>query len=201
MKTTPALLAGAIALALAACDATTSNITATPSGDAAKAPAGAPTSADADAFVEKVNADRRARYPESASAQWVSVTYINPDTQMLAAKANERELGAVKAEIDASKQYAKLDLKPDTARAIKLLELSTSIPAPKDPAKLAELTQIGTRLEGAYGAAKYCKGEGEAQQCRDLGELEDVLKTSRDYAVQLDAWRGWHDTARGSRAD
>src|SRR5687768_3439095 len=147
-RPTPALIAGAIALALAACNATESNITATPSGDAAKAPAtGAPTAADADAFVEKVNADRRARYPESASAQWVSVTYINPDTQMLAAKANERELGAVKAEIDASKQYAKLDLKPDTARAIKLLELSTSIPAPKDPAKLAELTQIGTRLE------------------------------------------------------
>ncbi|HET9483399.1 MAG TPA: M2 family metallopeptidase, partial [Xanthomonadales bacterium] len=204
MRSTPALLATAVALALSACEATDTNVSASaaagaPAGEAA--PANAPTPADADAFVAKVNADRAARYPEAASAQWVSVTYINPDTQLLASKANERELSATKSEIDASKQYAKLELEPRTARAIKLLELSTSIPAPKDPAKLAELTTIATRLEGAYGAAKYCTGEGEAQSCRDLGELEDVLKSSRDYATQLDAWRGWHDTARPSRGD
>jgi len=199
MRSTPALIAAAIALALAACDVSKTNV-AVPAADSA-APAAAPTAADADAFVAKVNADRKARYPEAASAQWVSVTYINPDTQLLAAKANERELSATKSEIDASKQYTKLELSPDTARAIKLLELSTSIPAPKDPAKLGELTQIATKLEGHYGAAKYCKGEGQAQVCRDLGELEDVLKSNRDYATQLDAWRGWHDTARQSRAD
>src|SRR5687768_701703 len=137
MKPNPLLLAAAIALALTACEATTTNVaTPTPEPDAAKAVAVAePTAADADAFVTKVNADRKARYPEAASAQWVSVTYINPDTQLLAAKANERELSATKSEIEASKRFAKLDLEPDTARAIKLLELSTSIPAPKDPVK------------------------------------------------------------------
>ena len=61
----------------------------------------------------------------------------------------------------------------------------------------AELTRLGTKLEGAYGAGKYCKEGGE---CRDLGQLEDVLKSNRDYAAQLDAWQGWHDTADASRA-
>jgi peptidyl-dipeptidase A len=186
------LLAAVIALAITGCQGTNAD---------AQTAAAKPTPADADAFVAKVNADRKARYPETAAAQWVSVTYINQDSQLLAAKANERDLAATKAEIEASARFEGLDLSAGTARAIKLLELSTSMPAPKDPAKLSELTTIATRMEGAYGAAKYCKGEGEAQECRDLGQVEDVLKASRDYDAQLDAWRGWHDTASASRKD
>ena len=50
------------------------------------------------------------------------------------------------------------------------------MPAPRDPAKLAELTQIASRMEGMYGAGSYCTGEGDAKVCRQLGELEDVLR-------------------------
>ncbi len=56
-------------------------------------------------------------------------------------------------------------------------------------------------MEGAYGAGTYCTGEGEAKQCRQLGDLEDVLRSSRDYDAQLDAWQGWHSTAKESRRD
>ncbi len=192
MTIRPALLTAAVALAFAGCQRSIAES----SADVAK-----PTAADADAFVAKVNADRKARYPETSAAQWVASTYINQDSQLLAAKGNERDLAATKSEIDASARFDGLELSADTARAIKLLELSTAMPAPKDAAKLSELTQIATRMEGNYGAAKYCKGEGDAQECRDLGQLEDVLKTSRDHDAQLDAWRGWHDTARGSRKD
>lgn len=34
------------------------------------------------------------------------------------------------------------------------------MPAPKDPKKLEELTQLATRMEGMYGAGSYCSGEG-----------------------------------------
>ncbi|HET7845127.1 MAG TPA: M2 family metallopeptidase, partial [Xanthomonadales bacterium] len=159
------------------------------------------TSAEADAFVKAVEAEARAIYPELTAAQWVSVTYINPDTQLLAAKANERFLSMLKRNIDASKRFDGVSLTPWTARQIKLMKLSTAMPAPADPKKLAELTAIATKLEGEYGAGKYCKDAGGKQECRDLGQLEEVLKTSRDYDAQLDAWRGWHDTARIMRGD
>ena len=75
------------------------------------------------------------------------------------------------------------------------------MPAPKDPALLQELTRIATRMEGTYGAGKYCTGEEGAKACRQLGELEEVLATSRDYDAQLDAWQGWHSTAAAQRKD
>jgi peptidyl-dipeptidase A len=183
LPTTRAALAAALALAIA------------------PAAAEQGTSAEADAFVKAVEAEARAIYPELSAAQWVSVTYINPDSQLLAAKANERWLGMIKRNVDASKRFDGVSLTPWTARQIKLLKLSTAMPAPADTKKLAELTALATKLEGAYGSGKYCKETAGKQECRDLGQLEDVLKSSRDYDAQLDAWRGWHDTATPSRAD
>jgi len=187
-----ALLASAIAASLA--------IAAGCSEPEAKR-AAKPTAAEADAFVAEVNAAALRDFPEVASAQWVSVTYINSDTQLLASKASERMLGRLGEQIEESKRFDGLALSSETARALHLLKLQTSMPAPKDPAKLAELTQIATKMEGAYGAGRHCTGEGEAQVCRQLGELESAMRTSRDYATQLEAWEGWHTVSPPYRAD
>ncbi len=66
--------------------------------------------------------------------------------------------------IEQAQRFEGQQMSPETARAIKLLKLGTAMPAPKDPAKLAELTQIATKMEGMYGAGKYCTGEGDARQ-------------------------------------
>ena len=87
----------------------------------------------------------------------------------------------------------------ETARAIALLKLQSAMPAPRDPAKMAELAGIAAKLEGDYGAGTYCSSEGDEQVCRQLGDLEKVLAGSRDYNAQLDAWSGWHSTAVASR--
>ncbi len=198
MKIERAPLAGALAVALAllaGCAPSGSDTPAAPAADAT------PTAAQADAFVAEVNQAIRTEYPEVASAQWVSVTYINGDTQMLAAKANERSLGKLGERIEQSKRFSGVQLSPDTARGLHLLKLQAPMPAPKDPAKLSELTQIATRMEGAYGAGRHCTGEGEAKVCRELGELETVLRTSRDHDAQLDAWAGWHTISPAYRAD
>ncbi len=164
-------------------------------------PDGAPTAAEADAFVAELNARSLEEFPEVAAAQWVAATYINDDTQLLAAKANERSLARLGEAIESAKRFAGLTLSPDTARALKLLTLSAPMPAPRDPKKLAELTRIASKLEGLYGAGQSCTGEGEARSCRTLGELEDVLRGSRDYNAQLEAWRGWHGISVPMRAD
>ncbi|MCH6484214.1 M2 family metallopeptidase [Pseudoxanthomonas sp. LH2527] len=170
-----------------------------PASEAA-APA-APKGETADQFIARVNDELKKMYPELTAAQWLSSTYINDDSQLLAAKGNERYLTQLNSWIAQAKKFEGQQMSPETARAIQLLKLATAMPAPKDPAKLAELTQIATKMEGTYGAGTYCTGEGEAQKCRQLGELEDVLRSSRDYDAQLDAWQGWHTIAQPMRQD
>jgi peptidyl-dipeptidase A len=156
--------------------------------------------ARADAFVARVDRAIRDQHAEAQAAQWLAATDINSDSQLLAAKANERRLGQLNGFIEEAREFQGHHLRPDTARAIALLNLQTAMPAPHDPAKLRELTEIATRMQGNYGSATYCKGAGKTD-CRPLGQLEDVLRSSRDYDQQLDAWTGWHNTAIPQRKD
>ena len=156
---------------------------------------------DADAFVARVNEEFKATYPDLTAAQWLSSTYINDDSQRVAAKANERFLGQLNAWIKAAKPFEGQKMSPDSARGILLLKLSTAMPPPNDPKKLAELTRIASKMEGDYGAGKSCTGTGDAKVCRDLGELSEVLAKNRDYQAQLDAWQGWHTISQPMRKD
>lgn len=189
-----ALAIGAGLVTLAACKKDE------PATDSAATPT-APKGETADQFIARVNDEFKKMYPEMTAAQWLSSTYINDDSQLLAAKGNERYLTQLNSWIEQAKKFEGQQMSPETARAIQLLKLATAMPAPKDPAKLAELTQIATRMEGTYGAGTYCTGEGDAKKCRQLGELEDVLRSSRDYDAQLDAWQGWHTIAQPMRKD
>ncbi|TYT25486.1 M2 family metallopeptidase [Luteimonas viscosa] len=194
------VLAIGASLALSACQREPS-----PASDAATpAPGqaqGQPQDETADAFVARVNAEMKAMYPELTAAQWLSSTYIIDDSQLLAAKANEKFLTTLNGWIEQSKRFEGQEMSPETARAITLLKLGTAMPAPKDPVKLAELTRIATRMEGMYGSGTYCKTAGDSKSCRQLGELEQVLREDRDYNAQLDAWQGWHTVSQPMRED
>ena len=174
-----------------------------PSPDAASQ-AGAsavPEGETADQFIARVNAELKALMPELTASQWLSSTYINDDSQLLAAKYNERYLAQLNSWIEQARRFEGQQMSADTARAINLLKLGASMPPPRNPEHLAELTRIASKMEGTYGAGQYCTGEGEARRCRQLGQLEDVLRSSRDYDAQLDAWQGWHSIAQPMRAD
>ncbi len=161
----------------------------------------APANETADAFIDRVNAEFRKMYPELTAAQWLSSTFINDDSQLLSAKGNERYLTQLNSWIAQAKRFEGKPMSAETARAIMLLKLATSMPPPQDPAKLEELTKIASRMEQMYGSGEYCSGEGDAKTCRQLGELEDVLRSSRDYDAQLQAWQGWHTIAKPMRGD
>ena len=200
MKPRHALLALAVAasLSLSACDRSPS-----PDGTDASA-TGTATSREnetADQFIARVNQEYKDLYTELSSAQWLSATHITDDSQLVAAEANERYLTQLNSWIEQARRFEGEDMSPQTARAISLLKLMTAMPAPKDPEKLAELTKIVTEMEGTYGAGEYCTGQGDARTCRQLGELEDVLRNSRDYDAQLEAWRGWHTISKPMRED
>ncbi len=158
-----------------------------------------PKDETADAFIARVNAEYKAMYPELTASQWLSSTYITDDSKLLAAKGNERFLSQLNAWLAQARRFEGTEMSPRTARAITLLKLGTAMPPPRDPAKLAQLTRIASEMEGTYGAGEYCSNAGGTQTCRQLGDLEKVLATDRDYDRQLDAWQGWQATAKPIR--
>ncbi|MEO8669702.1 MAG: M2 family metallopeptidase [Tahibacter sp.] len=195
-------LALAVTLALSACqtaqtrtDAPTATPKATPATNAT-------TAADADRFVAEVNQELRDFYVETTAAQWVSETYINQDTESLVSKANERALSRLSVDVEKAKPFESLQgLKPETRRGIDLLKLQTAMPAPKDPKKLAELTEIASRLNAAYGSGKSCKDPAKPETCRNLTQLSATLSKNRDWDADLEAWNAWHTVGRGMRKD
>ena len=148
----------------------------------------------ADQFVTRVNKEMRADYVEATAAQWLSETYINDDSQLVASKANERNLAKVGNYAEAARGYEGKPMTPETERSLKLLRLGITIPPPKNPASLAELTKVGAKLNGDYGAGKYCPDANNPATCLDIGKIEDILSDvpNRSYDEQLSAWKGWH---------
>ena len=71
-----------------------------------------------------------------------------------------------------------MQLDADTTRRLKLLKLaSIPLPAPSDPAKQDELTQLAAGLEADYGRGKYCP---PGKPCLDINAL---TKTHGDAAA------------------
>jgi len=153
----------------------------------------------AEQFVERTNKEMADLGRETSAAAWTYATYINQDTEYLNAKANERWLTYFSKAVEDSKAFDNQQLEPKLKRSIDVLKLGVSAPAPNDPAKRAELAAITSKMEGMYGAAKWCpKGP---DSCKDQGALTDVLANSRNYNELTEAWSGWHSTARPIRQD
>ncbi|MDR3418856.1 MAG: M2 family metallopeptidase, partial [Nevskia sp.] len=159
-------------------------------------PPARPSAADAAQYVDKVNALLKAEYAEQNAADWVSKTFITDDTQLLSAKANERDLALRTQLVEEAKKFNGADLPPELARAILLLKISNPVPAPADARKRAELTRLSTRLEAEYGAGRYCPPGRSGEDCQHLDQLEDVLDHSRDPKALDEAWAGWHTVGR-----
>ncbi|MDH3428832.1 MAG: M2 family metallopeptidase [Gammaproteobacteria bacterium] len=139
-------------------------------------------------FVARANREARELWIENSAANWTYVTYINEDTALMNALASERYSAWHSRMVAESLQYDDQELDAETRRAIDLLRLGNTLPAPNDPDKRKELTRLQTEMEGMYGAGEYCRSEND---CRTLPELEDIIAGSRDYDELLDAWQGW----------
>jgi peptidyl-dipeptidase A len=141
------------------------------------------------AFLRNVEAESLELDKEVGAAYWVRATHITADTGILAAKAGERQLAFQSKVIEQARDFKDLPMDAETARGVELILRGSSLPAPDDPAKRAELSQLATDLEGMYGAGKYCDPDSDV--CSTLPELENILAKSRDYSEQLNAWTGW----------
>ncbi len=148
--------------------------------------------------AEKFLADAEKRLLDlnikAGRADWVKSTFITDDTELLAAEANENLIAATTELAEQSRKYENVDLLPEAKRKLKLLKLSLTLPAPKDPAERSELTKITASMEGEYGKGKYCP-DGDRGKCLSLPDLENIINNSRDPEELKKAWVGWHQIA------
>jgi peptidyl-dipeptidase A len=154
---------------------------------------------EAKKFLEDAEAKLLKLNVEASRADWVKDTYITEDTEILAAKADER---AINATVELAKQATRFDhlkLPEDLARKMKLLKLSLTLATPSDPKESAELTQIVSSLEGTYGKGKWCPPGKD--KCLDIEDITRVMANSRDPKELRDAWVGWHAISRPMRKD
>ncbi|TMA31756.1 MAG: M2 family metallopeptidase [Deltaproteobacteria bacterium] len=164
-------------------------------GKTEAAPKGPPTADEVTAFLDKTNTDLRTYGIKSNTASWIQNTYITDDTDRAAADASAASL-AVSTE--AVKQAAKYKDVPglDADHARMLDNLRTRGAGPSDPAHRIELTTLSTKLSSMYGKGKWCKN---ANDCKDLEELTQLMAKSRSYDELLDAWTGWRKVSKPMR--
>ena len=151
----------------------------------------------ADEFVARVNDEIKEMNVESGAIAWVRATYINHDTAILAARSAQKYAAWHSKTVAESMKYDGTEMSPETERAIKLLRLGTSQPAPNDDAKRKELAETMTALSGMYGAGKYCPDDG--RDCMSGSEMEELIAVNRDYDANLDIWVGWREVGAPMR--
>lgn len=183
-----------IAFFIALCAALLSSCATQPSGtvnNTAPTSGGQPTVAEAEKFMADAEQRLKDLGLKLNRASWVQSTYITDDTEALSAGANEEYIAAATELAEAARRFEGLQMPEELARKFKLLKLSLTLPAPKNPAEREELTKIAASLESEYGKGKYCP-DGEQGKCLSLGDMEKILAESRDPEELKRIWVGWH---------
>jgi peptidyl-dipeptidase A len=179
MRTTPAILL--VALSMACTGPKTDPDPVTTQQEEA-------LSNDPATFVRQVDEKLLALYRAAETAHWQHETDITDEHEAAAAAADEQTMAFLtKAITHAATLPEATD--PAVARQIHLLKVAGTLPAPSDPAKRTELASIAANLSSTYGKGKWCRAEGE---CMDIGEISELLATSKDPAAMQAAWEGWH---------
>jgi peptidyl-dipeptidase A len=142
------------------------------------------------AFVAAVEKDLFDLSIISGRAQWVNSTYINDDTDALAAYFGT--IGTEKGVKYASEaaRYARVPgLDFDTARKLNILRGALVLSAPNTPGAAAELNTIATRLQSTYG-----KGRASLNGKVLTGDdVEALMGTNRNPAELAEMWKTWHE--------
>ncbi len=143
------------------------------------------------AFVAAVEKDLYDFSLISSRAAWVNATYINDDSDAVAAYFGTigTEKG-VKYATEAAK-YARIQgLDFDTARKLDLMRGALTLAAPTTPGAATQLNELATRLQSAYA-----KGRAQHKGKAITGDVaEELMGTLRDPKETAEVWRSWHET-------
>jgi peptidyl-dipeptidase A len=189
MKLAAPLLKGAAALAIAVAAPLAAQ-------DAAPAPAAAATTypetpEGAKAWLAAVEADLAAFSVEYGHVSWLNATYINHDSDTLAAKYGaELTLKQVGYANEAARYARVPGLDAETTRKLDTLRNGISLPAPNRPGAAEELNAIATSLGSAYGRGKGTLN-GQPINGSDIEAEMGNLERTPDELKEM--WASWHD--------
>ena len=154
----------------------------------------APSVAEAEAFLARVEKDLFDFSVEGGRVAWVNNTYITDDTDALAAKYGE--IGTEKSvqyALEAAKYQNVSGLSADAKRKLDILRGGLVLPAPTTPGAAKELSEIATKLNSAYG-----KGKGTLKgQPINGSDIEAEMGTNRNPEELKEMWVSWHDNVGG----
>ena len=163
-------------------------------------PEAKPTAAEARAFLDEANRELLQLGIAAGRASWVQSTHITPDTEIIAAEAND---AATQANTRYAKEASRFDdvvLPPLERRQLDVLKNSLTMSSPPDKKEAEELSRLVASLEGAYGRAKYCPG-GSSEDCLDIEKITEIMADNRDEQRLREVWEGWHNAAAPMRKD
>jgi len=169
-------------------------------------PSRALESGDAQWFIAQVNRGLRAAYVASSKAQWANLTDLTPAHEASAATRSAELMAYLSEVIPLASRFDDVKTDPITRRQLTLLKRGSSLPAPKDPQAQRRLAELSTALESMYGKGKTCRVVADPsapgqqiKRCRDLEQLEEVMRSTDDYDALEEAWEDWRLTARPMR--
>ena len=168
---------------------------------AAQPPARGTTPADARAFLDDVDRTLARLSIEANRAGWVQSTYITPDTEAIAARANEAYVGATTGFAKDAARFRSTTVPPAERRQLELLRTSLTMAAPPDAKEAEELTRVAAAMEAAYGRGAYCPPGATGEACLDIEEITEILAGSRDPKRLEEVWSGWHTISVPMRKD
>ncbi|XOV78245.1 MAG: M2 family metallopeptidase [Aestuariibacter sp.] len=151
-----------------------------------------PTAEEARQFIADAQAELEKLQLPAAQAAWAYATYINQDTAAVSAYLSEKLSSRASELAKESAKYNNVEVDADTRRQLNLLRNSLVLPPPGDPKKSERLSQIGTEMEGMYGAGEYCLSSDE---CWGLTEMSGKMANERDPELLLEIWEGWRQVS------
>lgn len=164
-------------------------------GQSAPSSQGAPTVVEAQAFLDRANAELLKADVEGSHAEWLAETYINEDSEATGALLSEQGYVLQLQLIAQSHRFDKLTLPAPLRRQMMLMQVNAPA-APHDPALLAEGTQLAAQLTGMYGKGKYCPtetiGDNPVGKCMSVDDVDTFMAKSRDPQALAKVWTGWH---------
>src|SRR5688500_9896815 len=122
------------------------------SKSAAPQPRHPATPAGAKAFLAEANAELLKLVNAASRAGWTQNTYITPDTEVMAAQANEALVGASTAFAKEAFRFDKVQVSPIERRQLYLLKNSLTMSAPPDPQDAVVMNQLVALMEDVSGS-------------------------------------------------
>nr|WP_232332937.1 M2 family metallopeptidase [Novosphingobium aquimarinum] len=148
------------------------------------------TQPDAATFVEQTEAAYNDKMIAQAHADWVYMTYINHDSEILSstAGADVTKFNVANA-LQAAQYVDEKGLSYDVNRKLNRMRTLIVLPAPTTPGAAEEVSSLNAKLQGIYGAGK---GTLNGQPISG-SDIEAAMGTNRNPSELKEMWTSWHD--------